>query len=250
MTGYIGALAGAVGFCTRIPIGQSESGWEALASRPAAMVPVAYLLGAIIAAVVVLPLPTTIVIVLFPAWIVVWTGINHLDGIADCGDATAAHGTMEERRAILQDTDLGVGGMVALFLVLAGLAVAGYELTAAPAPTALGVVIAAEVGAKFGMVLLATLGSATHEGLGSAMAEPATASDLLLAGVLTVPVVAITVPAPTAAVALGGAVLASLAMLWWGRQVIGGISGDVFGATNEIARVTGLHAGVIAWTML
>ena len=31
---------------------------------------------------------------------------------------------------------------------------------------------------------------------------------------------------------------------------LGGVTGDVFGAANEIGRLAGLHAGVIVWTLL
>ena len=56
------------------------------------------------------------------------------------------------------------------------------------------------------------------------------------------------------ALAPGVAVLAAAgavagAALWWARSRLGGVSGDVLGAANEVARVVGLHAGVIAWTL-
>ena len=37
--------------------------------------------------------------------------------------------------------------------------------------------------------------------------------------------------------------------LRWAQTNLGGVSGDVLGATNELARVAGLHAGVVAWTL-
>ncbi len=44
------------------------------------------------------------------------------------------------------------------------------------------------------------------------------------------------------------AVLAALFVFHWARVNLNGVSGDVLGATNEIARVAALHAGVITWT--
>jgi adenosylcobinamide-GDP ribazoletransferase len=45
-------------------------------------------------------------------------------------------------------------------------------------------------------------------------------------------------------------VLAGLVPFWWARRRLGGVSGDVMGAANELARLVALHAGVIAWTRL
>ena len=51
---------------------------------------------------------------------------------------------------------------------------------------------------------------------------------------------------------LSTALLAALTAAWllrrWARRRLGGVSGDALGATNELARVAALHAGVIAWT--
>jgi len=36
-------------------------------------------------------------------------------------------------------------------------------------------------------------------------------------------------------------------MLTWGYRALGGVNGDVIGATNELARAVGLHLGVAVW---
>jgi adenosylcobinamide-GDP ribazoletransferase len=67
-----------------------------------------------------------------------------------------------------------------------------------------------------------------------------------------VPVVALAPPLGTPAIAaalLGGPVVALL-VLWWSRSALGGVSGDVFGAANELGRAVGVHAGVVAWALL
>jgi adenosylcobinamide-GDP ribazoletransferase len=53
-------------------------------------------------------------------------------------------------------------------------------------------------------------------------------------------------PAGLAAVAAGP--LVAVGLLWWARANLGGPSGDVLGASNELARVVALHAGVVVWT--
>jgi adenosylcobinamide-GDP ribazoletransferase len=41
------------------------------------------------------------------------------------------------------------------------------------------------------------------------------------------------------------------AVVWrWARPSLGGVNGDVLGATIELARVAALHAGVVVWTGL
>ncbi|TVT93597.1 adenosylcobinamide-GDP ribazoletransferase, partial [Haloferax volcanii] len=35
----------------------------------------------------------------------------------------------------------------------------------------------------------------------------------------------------------------------WGRARLGGVSGDLLGATNELARAAAVHAGVVTWTL-
>jgi adenosylcobinamide-GDP ribazoletransferase len=35
----------------------------------------------------------------------------------------------------------------------------------------------------------------------------------------------------------------------WSENHLGGVSGDVLGAANELGRVAGVHAGVVAWTL-
>ena len=245
----LSAVRGAVGFLSRLPVGHDEDAWKALTRTPATFPLVAYPLGALVAVPLLIPLPAPTVAVGFVLWLYVLTGINHLDGVTDLGDAAVVHGDAERRRAVLADTTTGVGGTLALVVVVLGLAAAAVQLPQLPL-AALGLVVVAEVGAKTAMALLLCVGTASHEGLGSSFTERASPRAAVPIAVVAVPAVAVTWPhVLPAAVALVAAILVGAGLWVWARVHLGGVSGDVLGATNELARVVALHAGVIAWTL-
>jgi adenosylcobinamide-GDP ribazoletransferase len=209
------------------------------------MVPVAYLVGAV-GALPVIALPGPTAAIAYPATIVGFTGIAHLDGLADLGDASVVHGSPAERRTVMQDTVTGVGGTVVIGLVVIGLAVAALALTSASPLVAVGIVLAAEVGAKLAMVGVAAFGKLAHEGMGSQLLG-APPTQLLVGGALAAPGSFLAWPALAPIFALVGAVFGGALVAALASRLLGGVSGDVFGATNEVARLVGLHVGVVAW---
>jgi adenosylcobinamide-GDP ribazoletransferase len=243
------ALRGALAFLSRLPVGGGERAWDAFRTTPFAFPLAGYVLGGLLALALLgvdaLSSGPTVALVLV-AGVYLLTGIAHADGVADLGDAAAAHGS-GERRAALADAAVGAGGALALALVVAALALAGLALAGLPRRAFL-LVIAAEVSAKLGMAALACLGAATHEGLGAAFTAPNDPRALAGAVLVALPAAALMWPRPAAGLALLAGIVAALAVGWWARSTLGGVSGDAFGAANEIARVAALHAGVIAWT--
>ncbi|WP_332898169.1 adenosylcobinamide-GDP ribazoletransferase [Haladaptatus sp. CMSO5] len=240
------ALKGALGFLSQVPVGQTGTAWEAFLRTPAAFPLAGYVIGGLLAVPLLLPLPPATAAIVFVCWLLVVTGINHADGVADLGDALAVHGGPERRREVMRDTTVGVGAVLAVCIVFLGVATAGFSLVSLPL-AALSVVVAAEVSAKLGMVLVACFGTAAHEGLGSALTEPLGPRSFALPLFVSLPVVALSWPTPTAAVALVAGLATALVVFWWANRTLGGVSGDVLGATNELARVVALHAGVVAW---
>ena len=260
------AVAGALGFLTRLPVGNDSDSWHAFRTTPVAFPLVGYAVGLLVAVPLALPVPAPVAAFLFPVWLYLLTGITHVDGLADLGDAMVVHGDADRRLSVMRDTTVGVGAVLLIVLAVAGLALAGLALagevsTASiiieggsfegieSAVTALGVVVAAEVGAKLVMVLLVCAGTATHEGMAAELLGEAGPRDAILPALLALPAGALTWPHPTAAVALAGALLGAVPVWLWSTRNLGGLSGDVIGASNEIARLAGLHAGVIAWTV-
>ncbi|SDF01530.1 cobalamin-5'-phosphate synthase [Halorubrum xinjiangense] len=274
MTDAVAAIRGALGFLTRIPVGRADGDWEAFRRMPAALPAVGYAIGALVAlpvaaaALAPVRVPSLTVGVAFAAWLYLVTGITHLDGVADVGDAAVVHGDADRRREALKDSALGVGGTVALALVVVGLVTAATAIADVARRSlvdAVVVVVAAEVSAKAATATLVCVGDAPHEGLGSALTDASGPRALAGVALATAPVLLLGWPAgrPDAVVAVAGApgsvvpiagvlaaagVVAALAYAWSNAR-LGGVSGDVLGATNELARVVGLHAGVIAWTL-
>ncbi len=249
------AVRGAVGFLSRVPVGHSEAGWEAFRRTPAAVPVVGYLLGGAVAAAVLVPgalvgAPAPAVALGLVVAVYGLTGVTHVDGVADLGDAAAVHGSPADRRAVLKDTTVGTGGVLAVAVVVAGLALAGLALADLPLRVAAAVVVASEVGAKAALATLVCVGDAPHEGLGSALTTESAPRDALGVAAVAAPAAVLAWPA----VAVGAAALAAAAVVAalvfrWATRRVGGVNGDVLGATNELARVAALHAGVVAWTL-
>lgn len=247
------ALRGSVGFLTRLPVGHDEAAWEGFRATPATFPAVGYLVGAAVAGVLVAGrlagLPAGTIAIALLAVLYALTGINHLDGVVDLGDAAVVHGDADRRLAVLKDTTLGVGGAVALGAGLLATTLGFLGAAGLPVVAGVVVVIAAEVGAKTAMAGVACLGTACHEGLGSALTTAARPRALAVVAVVAAPAGLLAWPRPTAALALCGAVAGGGLLAWWADDLLDGVNGDVFGAANELGRAVGLHVGVVAWTL-
>jgi adenosylcobinamide-GDP ribazoletransferase len=245
------AVRGALAFLTRLPVGGGEDAWDAFRATPVAFVVAGYVVGGLAALPLLAPLPVSTSVALYLLTLYLLTGVTHVDGLADCGDAAAAHGADADRRRVLKDSQTGVGGALAVGLALVALALGGLGVAGAGPRVAVRLALAAEVSAKVGMAALAALGTPGHEGLGSAVVGAADGAGLL-------PVVVAAAPAALAAPAGSGpALLAALAagplvaflVGRWATRRLGGVTGDALGAANELGRIAALHAGVVAWTL-
>ena len=244
------AVRGALAFLTRLPVGGGEEAWDAFRATPAAFVIAGYVIGSLAALPVLLPVPIPTAVAVYLATLYLVTGVTHVDGLADCGDAAAAHG-VDDRRSALKDSRTGVGGVLVVGLALLALAFGALGATGAGPRVAARLVLAAEVGAKVGMATLAALGTPGHEGLGSAVVGEAEAAALLPVVAAAVPaaLLAPTGAAPALVVTLLVGPVVALLVGRWATNHLGGVTGDALGAANELARVVALHAGVIAWTL-
>lgn len=258
----VAALSGALGALSRLPVGRSERAWNAFRRAPLTFPLAGYVIGALVASPFLftgrpvtallglgLPIPTAAVLYLLVVYLV--TGITHVDGLADLADGAAIHGTSEERLAVMADSSTGAAGTLAVALVIVTLALGAFSIAGTGPALSFAVALCAEVGAKTGMATLVCFGTAAHDGLGSQLVSSSDWRSFVPVVSAAVPVLFLAPigggPALVATLAAGPAV--AVVLLLWSRRKLGGVSGDVLGAANELGRVVGIHAGVVAWTL-
>lgn len=258
----VAALSGALGALSRLPVGRSEAAWDAFRRAPLTFPLAGYVIGTLVAVPFLLtgapvtavtglgvPIPTAAVLYLLAVYLV--TGIAHVDGLADLADGAAIHGTAEERLAVMADSSTGAAGTLAVSLVVVTLALGAFSLAGAGPALSFAVALCAEVSAKTGMATLVCFGDSAHEGLGSQLVSSSDWRSAVPVATAAFPVLLLAPirggPALLATLLAGPAVACLL--LAWSRRWLGGVSGDVLGAANELGRVVGIHAGVVAWTL-
>ncbi len=165
------------------------------------------------------------------------TGIHHADGLADFADGLMAGGSREKRLKAMRDISTGSAGTVGIVLYLVGLVITisltgGLDLFRA--------VLISEVLAKFSMVLMAGLGSSAAAGSGSPFVSMMRDRRRLAAAFVIMLVPVSVIGGTTGLAMLGATVALTLLVLAVSTRSFGGVTGDVMGATNELARLASL----------
>jgi len=201
----------------------------------------------------VVALPVGLLSVAIPAamtlaFLSVITGLQHFDGLIDLGNAVGLGNLHDRKMKAHAWTVTYWGAVLALvveFAAFAGLFLAG-SFTGDIWLVFAGV-LAAEVAAKLSMVTIVWIGKPSHKGLGSIFLAKAkknlNAVAYVMAAAIVFPVFALFGNLLLGLVAVG-VVLASVAVAVGMRavsnRVFGGVSGDMIGATNEVARAVAL----------
>lgn len=239
---------------TRIPVGRSKRDFEAFSSNGFVFPVVGGVVGGVMSVAVlglVYPdLPPEVGGFLYLLALFGLQGINHSDGLADFADGLSAHGSESERREAMRDLDTGIGGSLAVSVYAVGLYAVSSSVSGLGLPAAVSAVFVSEVTAKTAVSLQICLATASHEGHGSRHTESTppwhAAVSVVLAAVLVAAVPSETVGVTSLLAGLG----AGVSVTWLSGRAFGGVSGDVFGATNEVVRLTSLLAGVLVSTVL
>ena len=185
-------------------------------------------------------LPSLVVGALVLGVLLLITGLHHTDGLLDFGDGVMAHGSPERKIEIMHDQLTGAGG---LSLGIMTLLITAFSITELDAGTIIQGLIVAEVSAKLAMVIGASAGKAVHQGMNSSFLE-AMHGKKGVARLIVALMISFGIALPllwlAGAVVLLAGIVTSLIMVGISHRNFKGVTGDVLGATNELARMVSL----------
>mgnify|MGYP001127683900 FL=1 len=189
-----------------------------------------------------LPAPAAAAVLLtLTVWI---TGGLHLDGLADTADGLGGGRTPAEALTIMKDSRVGAFGVISLIL---GLVLKfSLFLSMAPQTSGAGALLLFPIISRWSMVLLAYLSpyARAEGGLGQAMTLGVSPRVLLGASLSAGGLSLLILGAPGLVLLAAAAALIWLGSLYFQRR-LGGITGDILGAANEVAEILVLAGAVM-----
>jgi adenosylcobinamide-GDP ribazoletransferase len=258
----IADLAAALRFCSRFPIPplprEADPHAAPNVERLARMLPVAGAIiggcgGAVLFIALALNLGAWVSAALAIAALTIVTGAFHEDGLADTADGFEGGATRERRLEIMRDSRIGSFGAAALILVftlrIAAVATLAARLDALAA--AASIVHAAALSRTAELIPLGLLPPARRDGASASFGRPSPTA-LAVAGLVATAlalILGVTTGLPLGGLALGFglATAVALGITCLSKRRIGGQTGDVAGAAqqlSEIAALLGLLAAV------
>jgi len=180
-------------------------------------------------------LPGRLVNIIILASLVVLTGGLHLDGFMDTLDGIGGGNNREKILKIMRDSRVGAfGAMGIVFLVL----IKWETLNSLEGDIKGAALILMPVISRYGMALLTHISPyARDEGMGRPFAEGLTRARVIIAALVTLGIAFITASMEGVMMVI---IATALCLLWsrWFIKKIGGITGDVIGAFNEVTELS------------
>lgn len=230
-------------FLTRLPI-RSTMAWQEgdLAASVPAFPIVGALLGLLGAGAYALAssfgLPPLIAATLAVALSILITGALHEDGLADIADGFGGGRIREEKLRIMRDSRLGSYGTLALVMGVV-LRLGAIASLAQPSIVAVSLIAAGALSRAAMPIAMTMMQQARAAGLAASVGKPhpgRAAASALIAFLLTCLCLPLTqMVAVIAASLLGASILLILA-----KRQIGGITGDVLGALQQVVEIFAL----------
>jgi adenosylcobinamide-GDP ribazoletransferase len=176
-------------------------------------------------------LPSSVVNALLIIALVILTGAHHLDGFIDTCDGVIAGKSKKERLAIMSDTKVGAFGIVGAILLLL---LKYASLSSAPILPALLLMPTLSRWAMVSIIFIYPY--AKSSGMGLAFKQGATWQRLAIATTIAF-IVAVAVLKLWGLVLMAALWLIAFGIAGYFRSRLGGLTGDNYGAINELAEV-------------
>ena len=242
----------AVQFLTRLPAPSGPYEKDSLARAVKFFPAVGLLIGlgsALLYFLLVPHLPLMVVGLLVVIYLVVITGCLHEDGLADAADGFGGGWEREKVLAIMRDSRIGSYGAAALiFSVLSRV----LFIASLPSDRAEVYLVVAPVLSRWTTLPLSFYLPSARErrddqidGQGARIARLTTLASLILGSLFTAIVVFALLRIRGFVPVIASAGVTLLTALYYNRR-IGGITGDCFGATNQLAEIAVYLSGVWA----
>ncbi|MEM0058191.1 MAG: adenosylcobinamide-GDP ribazoletransferase [Candidatus Bathyarchaeia archaeon] len=185
-------------------------------------------------------LPSLVVGAISCGFILLLTGLHHMDGLLDFGDGLMCHGLPERKIEAMHDKQTGTGGFMlgSITVLITALCISQLDTR-----IVLQGLTMAEAFAKLSMVILAWSGRSAHEGMNTYFINAMHRSPrkLRLAISLAISLTIALICLKTAGlIVLGASLVTALVILKVSNRHFNGITGDVMGASNELTRMASL----------
>ncbi len=237
ITDFVSGIRTSVAFLTRLPLGPGSSGADTDLARASWAFPIAGIVVGLIGG-VVYALAYRLGLGAWPAAALcviatlAVTGCLHEDGLADTADGFGGGATRERKLEIMRDSRIGTYGVCALTLSIL-LRVAVIATLARPS-LALCALIAAHGAARATLpVFMMMVPPARDDGLSRTTGQP-TQQSAVIAGVLGIAILAVFLGPLAAVAALILLVVVMALTAWLSSSQIGGQTGDVLGALEQV----------------
>jgi len=194
-------------------------------------------------------LPAIVAGILTLGFILLITGLHHTDGLLDFGDGIMYQGPPERKIEIMHDQQTGAGGLT---MGLITLLTTAFCIGGLKANIVIQSLIVSEVSAKLAMVIGAWVGRSAHMGMNTYFIDAMhgryrnlrLTTALVISFGIAIPLLRIV---GFTAVVVG--LVTALIMVGVSNKHFKGVTGDVMGAMNELARMVSLVVilAVVRW---
>ncbi len=169
--------------------------------------------------------------------ITIITGIHHTDALCDFADGIMAKGTKEKKLKAMRDPAVGSAGVITIVLYAAGMIIG---ISMMKGLVLFEAILLSELMAKLSMVIQANRGMSAWPGLSSPFTQFMKDPKKLATAMVLAITPTLVLGGVTGIIVVISCIGLSFLMLTIAKKSFGGISGDVFGASNELVRLASL----------